>query len=221
MFGAMSFSATVLGWLALAAGLLLATTSSSDAHVLDVPYRSQLDGSPYALANCGPTSLSMAMAFYGLDASPWELRVAAMKAQHSWITDEGGYSDRYGVFIYNLAAAAERFGMHADGLWSRDGARTDRLHQWQSGELRREIQADHPVIVEVRYRALPAHAGSRAVDDHYIVVHGTVGSDFVYSDPLAGGGSGSDEQISEADLITAMRAADAPMAAFAVVKPRD
>jgi uncharacterized protein YvpB len=207
----------MLGWLALAAGLLLAT--SSDAHVLDVPYRNQLDGSPYALANCGPTSLSMALAYYGVDASPWDLRVAAMKAQHSWITDEGGYSDRYGVFIYNLAATAEHFGMHADGLWSYDGARTDRLHQWQPNEIRREIRADHPVIVEVGYRALPGHSASRATSDHFIVVRGMLGPDFIYSDPLGVTEGDADQQISESDLTRAMSAADAPLAAFAVVKP--
>ena len=50
----------MLGWLALVASLLL--SSSTETHVFDVPYRNQLDGSPYALANCGPTALSMAIA---------------------------------------------------------------------------------------------------------------------------------------------------------------
>jgi hypothetical protein len=161
----------------------------------------------------------MALAFYGIDASPWDLRVESMKAQHSWVTDEGGYSDRYGVFIYNLATVAEEFGVHADGLWSRDGARTDQLHQWQANELRREIAADHPVLVEVEYRALPAHAASRALDDHYIVLRGTVGSDFVYSDPLGVAANAPSEEISEADLSAAMAASAAPYAGFALVKP--
>jgi peptidase C39-like protein len=207
----------MLGWLALVASLLL--SGSAESHVFEVPYRNQLDGSPYALANCGPTALSMAIAYYGIDASPWDLRVASMKAQHSWVTDEGGYSDRYGVFIYNLASVAEGLGVHADGLWSRDGARTDRLHQWQPDELRREIAASHPVIVQVEYRALPDHARSRALDDHYLVLHGTVGSDFVYSDPLGIDDSSPEKQISEIDLTVAMLGASAPRAAFALVKP--
>ena len=33
------------------------------------PYRSQLDGSPYSLANCGPTVVSMALAAFGIDAA--------------------------------------------------------------------------------------------------------------------------------------------------------
>jgi Peptidase_C39 like family len=207
----------MLGWVLLVGGLLFA--SGGDAHILDMPYRSQLDGSPYALANCGPTSLSMALAYYGIDASPWELRVRAMKAQHSWITDDGGYSDRYGVFVYHLATVAEQLGLHANGLWTREGGHTDRLHQWQANELRREVQADHPVIVEVEYRALPSHAGSIAIDDHYIVVYGTVGSDFVYDDPLGIADRGHDELISERDLIAAMSESSVPRAGFAVVKP--
>jgi uncharacterized protein YvpB len=189
-------------------------------HVLDVPYRSQLDGTPYALANCGPTALSMALAYYGIDASTWDLRVRAMQAQHSWVTDDGGYSDRYGVFVYNLASVAEQFGMHADGLWARDGARIDHYHQWHASELRHEVQANHPVIVEVEYRALPGNRGTRALDDHYIVVLGTVEGDFVYNDPLGTSEGGQDQRVSEADLLAAMSAATAPRAGFAVVKPR-
>ena len=160
------------------------------------------------------------MGYYGVDTSTWDLRVRAMKAQHSWVTDDGGYSDGYGVFVYNLAAVAEQLGLHASGLWTRDGARADHLHEWQAAELRREILADHPVIVEVEYRSLPAHAGSSADDDHYIVVHGTVGTDFVYSDPLGSSNTDGPTTVSEADLIGAMARAVAPRAGFAVIKPR-
>jgi hypothetical protein len=207
-----------LGWLALGAWLLLARPG--DAHVLDVPYRNQLDGSAYALANCGPTALSMALAYYGVDASPWDLRVQSMIVQHSWVDDEGGYSDRYGVFVYNLASVAESFGLHADGLWARDGDRSDHFHQWQPNELRRELAADHPVIVQVAYRALPEHASSTTRSDHFIVLDGTVGGDFVFNDPMGLGNSGPDEEMSEADLVNAMRRSSAPGAAFALVRPR-
>jgi hypothetical protein len=222
----------MLAWVLLASALLIASANSSASatsastesdtrHVLDVPYRSQLDGSPYALANCGPTALSMALAYYGIDDSPWDLRVRAMQAQHTWVTDEGGYSDSYGVFVYNLATVAEELGVHADGLWTREGGHLDSLHEWSPGDLRREVLADHPVIVEVEYRGLPAHGGSRALDDHYIVVHGTAGADFIYSDPLGLGHGASAEEISEDDLFAAMAGSMAPRAGFAVVVPRD
>ena len=91
------------GSLFLLGTLLLLRPAPAERHVLDVPYRNQLDGSRYALANCGPTALSMSLAYYGVDASPWDLRVRSMRTQHSWVDDEGGYSDDYGVFVYNLA----------------------------------------------------------------------------------------------------------------------
>jgi hypothetical protein len=206
----------MLAWVLAASVFLFSGTG--DPHVLEMPYRNQLDGSSYALANCGPAALSMALAYYGIDASPWDLRVRAMKAQQSWVTDEGGYSDEYGVFVYNLATVAEQLGIHADGLWARDGARLDHFHEWQAGEMRREVLADHPVIVEVEYRALPGHGASRSLDDHYIVVRGVLGSDFLYSDPLGADERGPAEVISETDLVHAMEGASAPRAGFAVVR---
>jgi hypothetical protein len=210
----------MLAWVVFAGVLFATGPHASDQHVLDVPYRNQLDGSAYALANCGPTSLSMVLAYYGVDASTWDLRVRAMKAQHSWVTDDGGYSDNYGVFVYNLATVAEGMGLHVDGLWAREGGRVDRLHQWHATELRRAIQADHPVILQVEYRALPMHSGSNAVDDHYIVVHGTLDGDFVYSDPLGASSGGADQQISEHDLMGAMSQASTPGVGFAVSKAK-
>jgi hypothetical protein len=209
----------MLAWILLV-GALVYAAGPGDVHVLDVPYRSQLDGSAYEFSNCGPTSLSMVLAYYGIDAPPADLHARAMQAQHSWIDDDGGYSDSYGVFIYNLASVAEAMGLHSTGLWSREGVRFDTLREWQPADVRREIQADHPVIVEVTYRDLPSHAGSRALDDHYIVVHGTVGTDFVYSDPLSTGatGTGSDQTISERDLAFAMGQASTPRVGFGVLR---
>ena len=211
----------MLAWVFLVGPLLWARPGASDAHVLDVPYRNQLDGSTYALANCGPTALSMALAYYGVDASTWDLRVRAMKAQHSWVSDDGGYSDSYGVFVYNLGTVAEGMGLHVDGLWVREGGRVDRLHLWQPTDLRRAIQADHPVIVQVEYRALPMHSASTTLDDHYIVVHGTIDGDFVYSDPLGLGSGGPGLQISERDLMAAMGQASPPRAGFALAKSKN
>ena len=207
----------MLGWVVFAGVLFAGSPHASDQHVLDVPYRNQLDGSAYALANCGPTSLSMVLAYYGVDASTWDVRVRAMKAQHSWVSDDGGYSDSYGVFVYNLATVAEGMGLRVDGLWAREGGRVDRLRQWQPTDLRRAIQADHPVIVQVEYRALPMHSGATALDDHFIVVHGTIDGDFVYSDPLGG----ADLQISEHDLMGAMGLASTPRAGFALSKAKN
>jgi hypothetical protein len=142
-----------------------------------------------------------------------------MKEQHTWVTDEGGYSDRWGVFVYNLAATAEEFGIHADGIWNYDGARSDSLRQWVPLDLRRELNAGHPVIVEVKYRLLPAHAGATTSSDHYIVLRGTAGDDFVYADPYGNHPDSDEVEISEPDLLHAMSGGMSPFAGFAAVKP--
>jgi hypothetical protein len=91
------------------------------------------------------------------------------------------------------------------------------LHEWHLAEVRREVQADHPVILQVGYRALPKHAGSTTLDDHFIVIHGIQGMDFVYSDPLGVGDAGPAETISENDLAVAMVRSSSPRVGFAVV----
>jgi len=48
---------------------------------LVVPYRSQLDGTPWAGANCGPTSLSMGLGAFGINVSPTEARRQVLNAQ--------------------------------------------------------------------------------------------------------------------------------------------
>jgi hypothetical protein len=125
----------MLAWVVVVAALLGPGPVPGEAHILDVPYRNQLDGSAYALANCGPTSLAMVLAYYGIDASPWDLRVKAMLVQHSWVGDDGGYSDGYGVFVYNLASVAETMGVHATGVWRREDARDDRVREWQAADF--------------------------------------------------------------------------------------
>ena len=184
--------------------------------MFELPFRSQLDGAPYALSNCGPTALGMALAYYGVDASSWELRVRAMQIQHSWLDDDGGYSDRYGVFVYNLGEVAESYGLRVDGLWRYEAGHVDRLREWQPTELRRELGLGRPVIVQVKYRALPGHRGSRATDDHYIVLHGFIGDDFVYSDPMGSDPSAAWLVISTADLTSAMEQAATPRVGFAL-----
>lgn len=206
--------------LAIAASALLLLAADNRA-VLEVPYRSQLDGSPYATANCGPTSVVMALAYHGIEATPWDVRVAAMKAQDSWVDSEGGYSDSYGVFVQHLATVVEQYGLRTSGLWRTEGAfRVDGPREWTLDDLRREVRAGRPVIVQVHFRSLPGRAGSPFRGDHYVVVHGAVGDELVYSDPMDRDGGGPAQRIAPEALERAMAQASVPRAAFAVQPPR-
>src|SRR5919199_5917361 len=65
-----------------------ADTAMDIAHVF-APYRSQLDGSPYAEANCGPTAIGMALAAFGVNVPGRQLRGEALDAQHMWGNNAG------------------------------------------------------------------------------------------------------------------------------------
>jgi uncharacterized protein YvpB len=205
-------------WPALVASvaLFLSAEVPTESVLLDVPYRSQLDGSPDATANCGPTTVAMLLAFHGIDASPWEVRVRAMQAQDSWVDSEGGYSDDYGVFIHHLATVVEGYGLRTEGLWHREGFRIDRLREWQPADVRNALREGHPVVVQVRYQSLPQRSEAPYSGDHYIVVHGAGAGEFVYSDPYDRRGGGPGQIMTEEELARAMSEASIPRAAFAV-----
>lgn len=198
---------------------LLMSAGSPLAHaapeglVVPMPYRSQLDGSPYGPANCGPTSLGMALEWFGVSVSSWDLRVAAMKAQGSWGAD---YRHEWGVFIHHLAEVAEQHGLRASGLYTREGLKVDGVRSWTADDLRNQLAQGRLVIPQLKFRAMPGRHGSAFRGDHYVVLHGFQGSDFIYSDPMPREGGGPNLRISESALLAAMEQSSNPRAAFAI-----
>lgn len=181
-------------------------TAMDISHVF-APYRSQLDGSLYAEANCGPTTVGMALDAFGISVPSRQLRAAALDAQHM-------YGNGVGTLITALAQVIEQQGLSALDLRQDDGS----LHRWSLDELRDQITAGHPLVVQVRYRSLPGRGGVAYFGDHYILVTGVVGDSFLYNDPIDVDGLGWDRIISGSALRTAMNASDARYAytAFAV-----
>jgi LysM repeat protein len=173
------------------------------------PYRSQLDGSPYAEANCGPTALGMALDAFGVNVPARQLRSEALDAQHM-------YGNGVGTLITALATVAEEHGLSALDLRASDGS----IRRWGLDDIRAHVQAGHPVIVQVRYRSLPGRGGAYYFGDHYILVTGIVGDGFLYNDPIDVDGLGWDRVISGATLQVAMNASDARYAHSAVAISR-
>jgi LysM repeat protein len=171
-----------------------ADTAMDISHVF-APYRSQLDGSPFAEANCGPTAVGMALDAFGVSVPPRQLRAAALEAQHM-------YGNGVGTLITALAQVVEQNGLSAVDLRDDSGA----LHRWSLDDVRDQIQQAHPVIVQVRYRSLPGRGGAYYFGDHYILVTGVVGDGFLYNDPIDVDGLGWDRVISGATLNVAMNA---------------
>ena len=71
------------------AGPVYAGPARVDLSRMFVPYRSQLDGTPWAGANCGPTTLGMGLASLGMNISSTELRRQVLNAQGMWGNNVG------------------------------------------------------------------------------------------------------------------------------------
>ena len=86
------------------------------------------------------------------------------------------------------------------------------LHRWTLDEIRGSVRIGQPVIVQVVYRGLPGREDSGYYGDHYIIVTGLMGDNFLYNDPIGGQvareAPGYDRLMSPAQLTRAMRASD-------------
>jgi LysM repeat protein len=182
-----------------------ADTAMDISHVF-APYRTQLDGSPYSEANCGPTAIGMALDAFGISVPSRQLRAETLNAQRMW-------GNGVGTLITALASVVRQHGLNTLDLQA-DGA----TRRWTLDDIRAHIQQGHPVIVQVRYRSLPGRGAVRFFGDHYILVTGVVGDSFLYNDPIDFDGLGWDRIMTGDRLRTAMDASDRryAFAAFAV-----
>jgi hypothetical protein len=154
-----------------AAGASQLTTLTTDASfLLRVPFRTQIDGTAFSLVNCGPASLSMVLAAFGLDVDPPSLRDYLNRLVGNDDTEQG-------TSLYALAQIAQEAGLNVFGPSGRGG-----YQSWTVDAIRDQIRAGHPVITLTKYRRLPGHFGSVTDFDHYIVITGLAGVDFVYND---------------------------------------
>jgi LysM repeat protein len=163
---------------------------------LGVPYRSQLDGTPWQGANCGPVSLGMGLESLGIWVSSTDLRRQVLAAQ-------GFGGNASGTLLDALARVAARNGARTIGLEGDAG-----LARWSPDDIRSQLRAGRPVIVQVRYRALPGRGYSAYAGDHYIVLSGLAGETFLYNDPLDIDGPGRNRQMTAGELERAMNASD-------------
>lgn len=172
--------------------------------LLPVPYRSQLDGTVYARANCGPASLAMILDAHGIRVPTRMIRDEANRRQRSY-----GYDD--GVAAEVLKAIGEKYGLQVFDLFDRSGYKV-----WSPDDLRTHIEAGRPVITLVKYRTLPGNASSRSEADHYIVLTGLSGRNFIFNDPAFVSSLGYGRLISPDNLIEAWDRSIIPRQALAL-----
>ena len=162
----------------------IGVSGDRESFILNVPYRSQYDNSPYQNANCGPTALGMVLEAYGLNVSNDRLRAIADGLQGTY-----GYDD--GVALDYLVAIAQQAGLRADGLTNPDG----RYRHWSMADVINEIRQGYPVVTLVHYASLPDHATSASSSDHFVVVVGVTTQGFVINDPAFSGNDGFHREV--------------------------
>jgi Peptidase_C39 like family len=173
---------------------------------LSVPYRTQLDGSLSSAANCGPTSVSMVLESFGVYVPTAQARTLAMRAM-------GVYDPWGGTTLESLQSVAQTYGLQ--GL---DLHENGRYKRWTLDDVRTHLRAGHPVIPELRYRMMPGREWLWISTDHYVVITGMIGDDFVINDPIGMDGHG-ERVITGQALLRAWMSSDFPGAGFAIARP--
>ncbi len=135
--------------------------ASGQGSVMQVPYRTQFDGTRYEESNCGPAALGMLISYFGVWPFTDSLRRSVNEITGYWGLDGGADWE-------SLAYAAESRGFRTRGLY--EGPK--RYRKWTIGDLVQEVQQGHPAMLLVRYWSLPGHEAESWWGDHYIVFLG-------------------------------------------------
>jgi len=180
----------------------LKSWATESSLVLGVPFRTQIDGTTFSLVNCGPASLAMVLTAFGLDVDPPSVRDYLNHLV-------GNYDAEQGTSLYVLARIAREAGLSPFGT-------SAGLQGWSVEAVREQIRAGHPVITLTKYRRLPGHFGSVTEFDHYIVITGLAGEDFVYNDAAYSTEYGYNLLISPAQLERAWADSSVPRHAVAI-----
>jgi hypothetical protein len=172
--------------------------------LLGVPFRTQIDGTAFSLVNCGPASLAMVLTAFGVNVDP-----SSVRDYLNFLI--GNYNTEQGTSLYVLGRIAREAGLNIFGVGGGGN-----LQGWTVDAVREQVRAGHPVITLTKYRRLPGHFGSVTEFDHYIVITGLAGEDFVYNDAAYATEYGYNLLISPAQLERAWADSSVPRHAMAV-----
>jgi hypothetical protein len=197
------------GSVRLARATTLAAPSASidvSSFRMDLPFRTQKDGSAWQGSNCGPALLGMILDGFGpAGQSTDDLRFRA----HTY---QGTVGMRTGTALDHIAHVAEDFGVSTYGLYGTEGS----WRSWSADDIREQLRMGRPVMPLVRLYLLPTYENSLPRWGHYVLITGMTEDGFFYSDPLqldAVNGNGG--YMSADRLIRAMNASHIPGQAVA------
>jgi hypothetical protein len=173
-------------------------------YVLDVPYVSQEDGTPYGAVSCGPASVAMLLRALGVDVSVADARAALSRAL-------GGGGEYGGAGLETLATALTGYGLHHSGLLP-----GGRASLWTPEAIRETLRDGRPMIAQVRERLLPGRGAAAGGADHYVVLVGLDGEDVAYHDPALPAPGEAPRSAPMGAMLAAMAASSRPFTAVAV-----
>jgi hypothetical protein len=156
---------------------------------LGVPFRSQIDGGEFQYVNCGPASLTMVLAGFGLEVGPSQVRDYLNNLIDNFNTDLGTSLDV-------LSRIGREAGLTPMDLYSDGGG----YRNWSTDAVRWHVQQGHPVLTLVKYKNLPGHTKSLSEFDHYIVITGLTPNGFIYNDGAFATTLGYGLEISDVEL---------------------
>lgn len=201
----------LLASLAVLAGTWGGTVRANEptAVVLDVPFRSQFDGTPWGSSNCGPAALAMVLSAFGVRQPVMSLRARADQLL--------GFADpEQGTRLQDLARIATESGLTVTGPYDSAPKGKPTFRRWTLDDTRAQLQRGRPLVIETYYPLLPNHMTKPVDTDHCIVLVGLEGQDFVFNDPANNLWPGFRVHISAAALTRAWGNSDFPFGGFAV-----
>jgi hypothetical protein len=145
------------------------SVASGDDVMLDVPFRSALDGSEYADTNSGTAALAMAIEAYGDSVTTADLRALSNTLTRNY---DVGTPPRLEV----LVRVAEQAGLRGLGL--NQGVR---LAVWTADGVRERLRSGYPVLTQIRPDN--ANGDGELGRERFVLIIGLKDNSFVYHDP--------------------------------------
>lgn len=142
---------------------------SGEDVLLDVPFRTALDGTHYADTNSGSAAIGMALDAYGFNPTTPDLRALANVLGRS-------YDWNQPPAIFYLVRVAEQSGLRALGLYQ-----GSRPAVWTIDDVRTRVRAGYPVLTMIR----PPDASGPGEQgrEHDILIVGVQNNNLIYHDP--------------------------------------
>jgi hypothetical protein len=167
----------------------LGSTRDGQNVLLDVPFRSALDGSDYADTNSGTAAVAMALEAYGFNVPTADLRALANTLTRTYDVSQPPRID-------TLVRVGEQVGLRGLGLFQ--GVR---FTVWSVDNVKDRVRAGYPVLTQIRLDGPPADG--ELGRERFVLIVGIQDENLVYHDPAYPGQQGAARTMPASGLLKA------------------